>query len=80
MPVSLDLNYEWTKVFDSVEEAGRVATNFHEALCGNADYQHSNIILSWNGSVVCLTEFEGSNTHVHVAEEGGDYILEIFKR
>lgn len=80
MTTSLDLNYEWTEKFDTKEEAGNVAVYFHEVLRGNPDYVDSNIVLSWNGTVVCLTEFEGSTTHVHVNEEGGKYVLELFKQ
>lgn len=75
-----NVNYEWTKKFDSKEAAGETAQSFHEALCGNPDYRDSNIVLNWSGEEVTITEFVESATHIHVAEEGGDYILELFKR
>lgn len=75
-----NVNYEWNKKFESKDEAGDTAQSFHEALCGNLDYRDSNIVLTWDGEEVTITEFKESNTHIHVAEEGGKYILEIFKR
>lgn len=75
-----NVNYEWAHVFDSEKKASETARTFHEALCGNPDYRDSNIVLDWDADVVTVTEFEGSRTHIHVAEEGGDYILELFKR
>ena len=73
-----NVRYEWNKVFDSSKEAGETAQYFHEVLCGNPDYRDSNVILQWDGERVSLSEFEESRTHVHVTEEGGRYILELF--
>ena len=75
------VRYEWTKDYGDKEKALDAATWIHEALKEEDDYIESRILLHVGefGSVE-LYEFKDSNTHVHVSEEDGHPVLDIFKR
>ena len=73
------IRYKWVKDYKDQDRAIEAATWLHEPLIGNSDYQESRILLHVGefGSVE-FYEFEDSKTHVHVIEENGHPVLEMF--
>lgn len=72
------VTYKYEKFFESADKAMEVAEYFHEVLKGNPDYEETRILLNVEGDRVLLAEFDDSKTHIHVTEEGGDPVLELF--
>lgn len=72
------VNYEYEKHFGTPNKAQEVAEYFHNVLEGNPDYKETRILLNVEGDRVLLAEFSDSETHIHVDEEGGEPVLELF--
>ena len=71
-------NYEYERTFETLEEAQDVASYFKDVLWDIPDFQEFNIMLTRSANTVNLLEFKESKTHVHVVEEDGHPVLEIF--
>lgn len=72
--------YEYEKHFETSDKAKEVAEYFHEVLKGNPDYKNSRILLNVERDRVLLVEFDDSATHIHVVEEEGEPVIELFIR